>query len=100
MYTEKYISDNDNEYNDEVMMVEKLVIVQTKLPEDMLAELKKKTGEKTTKEALAKAVDHFLECSHVKVMPKVAKARRRRSGRIPVYLDNIFKQYKISASNE
>ncbi len=79
--------------------MERLVIVQTKLPEDVLAELKKKTGEKTTKEALAKAVDHFLECSHVKIAPKAAKARRR-SGRIPVYLDNIFKQYRISVSNE
>ena len=82
------------------MMVEKLVIVQTKLPEDVLAELKKKTGEKTTKEALAKAIDHYLECKHVEATPKVPKVKRRRSGRIPVYLNNIFEQYKISASDD
>ncbi|AEA47453.1 hypothetical protein Arcve_1450 [Archaeoglobus veneficus SNP6] len=81
-------------------MVEKLVIVQTKLPEDVLAELKKKTGEKTTKEALAKAIDHYLECSNIEPTPKVSGAKKRRSGRLPVYLNNIFEQYKITASND
>ncbi|MFW5936144.1 MAG: DUF5371 family protein [Candidatus Hadarchaeota archaeon] len=30
----------------------------------MLSELKKKTGENATKDAIAKAVDHYLRCQY------------------------------------
>ncbi len=42
----------------------KIVHAQTVLPEDVLKELKKKTGESTTKDALAKAVEHYLKCPY------------------------------------
>ena len=40
----------------------KIVHVQTVLLEDELAALKQKTNEGTTKDALAAAVYHYLEC--------------------------------------
>ncbi len=43
----------------------KIVHAQTVLPEDVLEQLKKKTGESTTKDALAKAVEHYLKCPYV-----------------------------------
>lgn len=42
----------------------KLVNAQTILTEDVLDELKEKTGIYTTKGAIAKAVEHFLACRH------------------------------------
>ena len=42
----------------------KIVHAQTVLPEDVLKELKKKTGQSTTKDALAVAVEHYLECPY------------------------------------
>ncbi|MFP4557903.1 MAG: DUF5371 family protein [Halobacteriota archaeon] len=41
-----------------------IVHAQTVLTEDMLSELKRKTGERATKDAIATAVDHFLRCSY------------------------------------
>ncbi len=38
------------------------VYAQTVLTEDMLKELKRKTGEVSTKDALYKAVVHYLKC--------------------------------------
>jgi len=76
--------------------VEKIIIVQTKLPEDVLEELKKKTGEATTKEALAKAINHYIQCFVAeKEQRPIKRAKRRRSGRIPVYLNQLFEKYKI-----
>jgi hypothetical protein len=76
--------------------VEKIIIVQTKLPEDVLDELKQKTGEATTKEALAKAINHYINCFMAeKEQKNVRKVRKRRSGRIPVYLNQLFEKYKI-----
>ncbi|MEL4305316.1 DUF5371 family protein [Methanococcoides sp. LMO-2] len=42
----------------------KIVHAQTVLAEDQLEALKKKTGETSTKDALSKAVDHYLECEY------------------------------------
>lgn len=42
----------------------KIVHAQTVLPEDVLEELKRKTGEHTTKDALARAVEHYLKCPY------------------------------------
>lgn len=76
--------------------VEKIIIVQTKLPEGILEELKKKTGESTTKEALAKAINHYINCFMAeKEQKSVRRVRKRRSGRIPVYLNQLFEKYKI-----
>lgn len=42
----------------------KILHVQTVLTNDDLEALKKKTGHKTTKDAVAAAVEHYLECPH------------------------------------
>lgn len=42
----------------------KIVHVQTVLYEDELAALKQKAREDTTKEAVAAAIHHFLECPY------------------------------------
>jgi len=42
----------------------RIVHVQTVLLEDELAELKQKTNEETTKDAVAAAIYHYLECAH------------------------------------
>jgi hypothetical protein len=47
----------------------KIVHAQTVLPEDMLNELKKKTGESATKDAIAKAVEHYLICPYTHEEP-------------------------------
>jgi len=45
----------------------KIMHAQTVMTDDDLASLKVKTGEKNTKDALAKAVQHYLECEYVEV---------------------------------
>lgn len=40
----------------------RIVHVQTVLTEEVLEQLKKKSGEKTTKDALNRAVEHYLRC--------------------------------------
>lgn len=50
-----------------------IVHAQTVLSEEMLNELKRKTGEKATKDAIATAVDHFLRCSYTQEEPLKGK---------------------------
>jgi len=47
----------------------KIVHAQTVLPESVLEELKKKTGESATKDAIAKAVEHYLMCPYTHEEP-------------------------------
>ncbi|MCC6027987.1 MAG: DUF5371 domain-containing protein [Archaeoglobus sp.] len=47
----------------------KIVHAQTVLPENVLEELKKKTGEPATKDAIAKAVEHYLVCPYTHEEP-------------------------------
>ena len=51
----------------------KIVHVQTVLMDDDIQALKLKTGESTTKEAITKAVTHYLECEYTKVEDMFAK---------------------------
>jgi len=51
----------------------KIMHVQTVLVVEDLEALKVKTGESSTKDALAKAVHHFLECEYTQVEDKWAK---------------------------
>lgn len=59
--------------------------VQTVLTEEDIEALKEKTGETSTKEALSKAVSHFLECEYTKVedmwAKKLEKAVKRKQTR-------------------
>ncbi|MFO7968416.1 MAG: DUF5371 family protein [Archaeoglobaceae archaeon] len=60
-----------------------IVHAQTVLNEDTLKELKQKTGENATKDAIATAVDHFLRCSYTNEEPlegkleEIMKSRRK-----------------------
>ncbi|MCD4806210.1 MAG: DUF5371 domain-containing protein [Methanococcoides sp.] len=45
----------------------KIVHAQTVLTEDQLEELKKKSNEPSTKEALSIAVQHYLECEYTEM---------------------------------
>ena len=51
----------------------KIMHVQTVLVVEDLEALKSKTGESNTKDALAKAVHHFLECEYTHVEDMWAK---------------------------
>jgi len=55
-------------------MEDKLIHVQTVVSKKMLEDLKKKTGEFTTKDALYVAIKHYLECPMVK--PKKKKKEK------------------------
>ncbi|GEM_PF-450334 len=80
-----------------MMVMERILIVQTKLSEDVIEELKRKTGERTIKDALAKAVYHYLSCPNVESISKDANSERKvRSGRFPLYLGQLIKKYKMS----
>nr|WP_244403283.1 MULTISPECIES: DUF5371 family protein [Ferroglobus] len=65
------------------MEMVKIVHAQTVLPEDVLNELKKKTGESATKDAIAKAVEHYLMCPYTheepieKKLEEVLKKKRK-----------------------
>jgi hypothetical protein len=65
------------------MKMAKIMHVQTVLAVNDLEALKQKTGESSTKEALAQAVHHFLECEYTQVedmwakkLEKVVKRKR------------------------
>jgi hypothetical protein len=51
----------------------KIMHAQMVIMEDDLSSLKKKTGEQNTKDALAKAVDHYLECEYTQESDMWAK---------------------------
>jgi len=74
-------------------MMKKLVTVTTKIPVEMLEKLKKKTGEKTNKEALAKAIYHYILCTEVEKDQSI-RDKKRKAGRSPFYLDKVMKEYK------
>ena len=55
----------------------KIMHVQTVLTVEDLENLKIKTGEPSTKDALSKAVHHFLECEYTQVEDMWAKKLER-----------------------
>lgn len=55
----------------------KIMHVQTVLVLDDIEALKRKTGESSTKDALAKAVHHYLECEYTHVEDMWAKKLER-----------------------
>ena len=62
----------------------KIVHAQTVLPEEELEELKRKTGEKATKDAIAKAIEHYLQCPYThKLMEKRIEDVLREELRAP-----------------
>ncbi len=61
----------------------KIMHVQTVLMVEDIEALKVKTGESSTKDALAKAVQHYLDCEYTQVenmwTKKLEKAVKKRS---------------------
>jgi hypothetical protein len=61
----------------------KIMHVQTVLMVEDIEALKAKTGESSTKDALAKAVQHYLECEYTQVenmwAKKLEKVVKKRS---------------------
>jgi hypothetical protein len=57
----------------EEIKMAKILHVQTVLMEEDIEALKSKTGESTTKDAITKAVNHYLECEYTKVEDMFAK---------------------------
>jgi hypothetical protein len=62
----------------------KIMHAQTVLTVEDIDSLKEKTGESSTKDALAKAVTHYLECEYTQVedmwakkLEKVVKRKRK-----------------------
>lgn len=55
----------------------KIMHAQTVLTEEDIETLKQKTGESSTKDALAKAVTHYLECEYTQVEDMWAKKLER-----------------------
>ncbi len=51
----------------------KIMHAQTVLTEEDIEALKQKTGESSTKDAISKAVSHYLECEYTKVEDMFAK---------------------------
>ena len=51
----------------------KIMHAQTVLTSDDIEALKQKTGENSTKDAISKAVTHYLECEYTKVEDMWAK---------------------------
>ena len=45
-------------------MVSKIIHVQSVLPYEITMALKEKTGESSTKEAISKAIYHYLKCQN------------------------------------
>ncbi|HID42387.1 MAG TPA: hypothetical protein EYP30_01195 [Archaeoglobaceae archaeon] len=66
-----YISEGDS-------VIDRYIKATTLLPDYIIEELKKKTGEKTNKEALAKAIYHYMGCIDLKTELK------REEGKISV----------------
>lgn len=64
------------------------IYINIDLQEDKIQELKKKTEEKTTKDALVKAVDHYLCCHLVSEEDKVSR-KKLKSGKTPVHLKKV-----------
>ncbi len=72
--------------------------VSTTLPEEKLAELKKKTGESTNKESLTKAVYHYLSCPYTEDTQWKGwgeeTSEKTKRGRRPFYIEKYFKDKK------
>ncbi|MCS7121874.1 MAG: DUF5371 domain-containing protein [Archaeoglobaceae archaeon] len=47
----------------------KIVHAQTVIPLEVLEQLKRKTGESATKDAIAKAIEHYLVCPYTHEEP-------------------------------
>lgn len=69
--------------------------VSTTLTKEKLEELKKKTGESTNKESLARAVYHYLYCPYIEEgqweRQDEEPSKRTKRGRRPFYIEKYFK---------
>jgi len=68
--------------------IKRYKIIRVDIPEDVLKKLKAKTGEKTAKDAIFKAVEHYIGCSWTE---SNKRRKKRKAGRHPVYLAKLIK---------
>jgi len=71
--------------------MDRLLIVQTKIPVDKLEMLKEKSGKSTVKEALSEAVYHYLYCPLARKIDE--EIERSRRGRKPLYLKKLSENH-------
>ncbi len=69
----------------------KLLIVQTKIPQEKLEMLKDKTGKSTVKDALSEAVYHYLYCPLANRIDE--SIERSRRGRKPLYVKEFSQNH-------
>ncbi len=71
-------------------MKDKIIIAKTEISKTDLRELKEASGAETNKEALNRAVKHYIECQRTDGSDKKQKrSRRKRPGRKPVYIPDL-----------
>jgi len=66
-------------------------MAQVVLDEEVIKELKEKTGEKTIKDALLKAVLHYIDCPEAgnEVGSLIVKRKRRK---LPLHLNKLIEK--------
>lgn len=67
----------------------RFTIARISIFESDLEELKKKTGESTNREAINKAINHYIYCPFRDKEIKHSEKKKRKAGRKPPYLDKF-----------
>ena len=80
-------------------LTNRLVHVYIPLSEDIIEALKVKSGERTIKDALAKAVYHYLNCPYTTLQPK-KPSKKSFKGRKPLHLIPILTKTTIHPSEK
>jgi hypothetical protein len=82
-----------------VILTNRLVHVYIPLSEDIIETLKAKSGEHTIKDALAKAVYHYLDCPYTTQQPK-KQSKKSFKGRKPLYIISILTKTTVHPSEK
>jgi hypothetical protein len=82
-----------------VILTNKLVYVYIPLPEDIIEALKAKSGEHTIKDALARAVYHYLNCPYTALKPK-KPSKKSFKGRKPLHIIPILTKTIVHPSEK
>ena len=82
-----------------VILTNRLVHVYIPLSEDIIETLKAKSGEHTIKDALAKAVYHYLDCLYTISQPK-KPSKKSFKGRKPLHLIPILTKTTVHPSEK
>jgi hypothetical protein len=86
-------------YTMPAILTNKLINVYIPLPEDIIEALKAKSGEYTIKDALAKAVYHYLDCPYTTPQPK-KPSKKSFKGRKPLHLVTLLTKTTVHPSEK